>query len=883
MAPANKEDRLPDTPAPHDSGAAHPDAGPALLKIAALPHDAALEQLQSSAAGLRHEEAQRRLRQYGPNTVAHEVRRGALRRFLTLLASPLSLLLLALAAVNFYTGQAWGALVIAVIVVLSSLLSFVQEYRSDRAAERLRSLVGTTVTVVRQGQPDGERGAPASPCDLPLAQVVPGDIVLLSAGDIVPADLRILACKDLFLSQAALTGESLPVEKFATPVEGVAVMELGNIAFMGTNVLSGTASAVVVATGARTAFGHVAADIAGQRELTSFDRGIDKFVWLMIRFMLVMVPLVLLVNGFTKGDWLQALLFAVAVAVGLAPEMLPMIITINLAKGALAMSQKQVIVKRLNAIQNFGAMDILCTDKTGTLTQDRVILEKHIDIFGNDSAKVAEYAYLNSFHQTGLKNLLDVAVLKYVDVHERLQADTEFCKVDEIPFDFQRRRMSVVVARRDGSRILICKGAAEEVLQACTQAERGDELVELDAHHGVGALVDDLNQDGFRVIAIAYKDLPRTGQAFSPADEAGMVLVGYIAFLDPPKDSAQEAIKALGQYGIAVKVLTGDNAAVTRHVCRHVGLAFEPVLLGAEIEAMDEAQLARAAEATTIFAKLAPQQKARVIRALQSRGHVLGYLGDGINDGPALKAADVGISVDSAVDIAKESADIILLKKSLMALKDGVIEGRKVFGNISKYIKMSASSNFGNMLSMLGASSFLPFLPMLPVQILLNNLLYDFSQTTVATDHVDREFMLKPRRWDIGNIGRFMLFMGPLSSLFDYLTFALLWFGLAAAGHPQLFQTGWFVESLLSQTLVVHVIRTGKLPFIDSKPSWPLLATTLAICAFGLWLPVSPLAPALGFVALPGAYWPALLGILGAYLLLTQWLKTRLIRHFGLT
>jgi Mg2+-importing ATPase len=868
------------------------DTSNALFNITSLTIDAVLEKLQSSADGLQNSEANARLEKFGHNTVAHEVRQGAVRRFLSLLASPLSLLLLALAVVNFFTGEAWGAIVIAIMVVLSSLLSFVQEYRSDKAAERLRSMVSTTVTVLRKDNPATRKRnksvlSPGShKIEIPLAHIVPGDIVFLSVGDIVPADMRILSCKDLFVSQASLTGESMPVEKFALPVTSHtrSVLDLGNIAYMGTNVVSGTATAVVVATGGHTSFGHVAADIAGQRELTSFDRGVNKFIWLIIRVMLVMVPLVFLVNGITKGDWLEALLFAVAIAVGLAPEMLPMIITINLAKGALAMSEKKVIVKRLNAIQNFGAMDVLCTDKTGTLTQDKVILEKHVDIFGGDSEKVTEYAYLNSYHQTGLKNLLDVAVLKYVEVHEKIKADTEFKKVDEIPFDFQRRRMSVIVQKQDGSRILICKGAVEEVLSVCTKAEQAGKLLSLEEHHGeaLGKIVQNLNDDGFRVIAVAYRELPKTENAFGIVDESDLVLLGYIAFLDPPKDSAADAIKALNKHGVTVKVLTGDNQAVACNVCRHVGLPVEQVLLGGEIDTMSDEMLAARVESVSIFAKLAPRQKARVIQALQSKSHVVGYLGDGINDGPALKTADVGISVNSAVDIAKESADIILLKKSLMALKEGVIEGRKVFGNITKYIKMSASSNFGNMLSVLAASSFLPFLPMAPVQILLNNLLYDFSQTTVATDHVDAEYMKQPRRWDIVNIGRFMLFLGPVSSLFDTITFGTLWYFFGAAHNPQVFQTGWFLESLLSQTLVVHVIRTGKIPFIQSKPSLPLLVTSLSICLLGLWLPSSPFAQALGFTPMPQGYWLALLGILGGYLILTQWVKSRVVRHFGL-
>jgi Mg2+-importing ATPase len=717
--------------------------------------------------------------------------------------------------------------------------------------------------------------------------VVPGDIIHLSAGDIVPADVRVLTARDLFVNQASLTGESLPVEKHAVaaPAGITSALDLDNVAFMGTNVVSGTASAMVVATGARTYFGSIARQISGQREATSFDLGINRFIWLIVRFMLVMVPLVFLVNGLTKGNWLEALLFAVAVAVGLTPEMLPMIVTINLAKGALAMARKKVIVKRLNSIQNLGAMNVLCTDKTGTLTQDKVILERHVDVFGDESERVLEYAYLNSFYQTGLKNLLDVAVLEHVDVRERLDAEGRFAKVDEIPFDFERRRMSVVVADRNGSHILVCKGAVEEVLAACNRAEQRGEVVMLEgAQHGEPLRVTQaFNEDGFRVIAVAYKELPPGQTTYSVADEVGLVLAGYIAFLDPPKESAAAAIRTLQEHGVAVKVLTGDNEAVTRNICRQVGLPVEQVLLGSEIDGLTDAALAERTDGVSVLAKLSPGQKARVIKALHLRGHVVGFLGDGINDGPALKAADVGISVDTAVDIAKESADIILLEKDLLVLKEGVVEGRKVFGNISKYIKMAASSNFGNMFSMLGASAFLPFLPMAPVQILVNNLLYDFSQTAVATDNVDDDYLKHPRQWDIGNISRFMLCIGPISSLFDYITFGTLIRYFGGWTNEALFQTGWFVESLLSQTLIVHVIRTGRIPFVQSMPSFPLLVTTVGICLLGLWLPSSPLAAALGLTPLPPAFALALLAILAAYMLLTQLVKAWLIRRFGIT
>ncbi|WP_083457848.1 magnesium-translocating P-type ATPase [Herbaspirillum hiltneri] len=856
-----------------------------LRSVAALTPDAALEQQASSLQGLTIAEAEERRKKYGVNAIASRSSLQGWRRFLTLLASPLSLLLLLLTCVNLVIGETWGGVMIGIMVILSTLLSFLQEHRADKAAQQLRSMVATTATVQRADQ---------GKLEIPLAELVPGDIIFLSAGDIAPADVRILSAKMLFISQAALTGESLPVEKTSIAsmpsmaTSGENLTDIPNLAFMGTNVVSGTGTALVVATAERTAFGHIAVDLIKARELTSFDRGIDKYVHLLMRIMLVMVPLVFLLNGITKGDWLEALLFAVAIAVGLAPEMLPMIITINLAKGALAMSEKKVIVKRLNAIQNFGAMNILCTDKTGTLTQDRIILEKHVDIDGVDSQKVVEYAYLNSFFQTGLKNLLDMAILSYPGMQEKVEPDRHFHKIDELPFDFERRRMSVIVEQANHTRLLICKGAPEEILSICTDAEHNGKAVPLAPHHGaeLSKTVDDLNDDGFRVIAVACKELPENGATatneFSNNDESGLTLVGYIAFLDPPKDSAAEAIASLHAYGVTVKVLSGDNGAVVRNVCRHVGLPGEQAVLGSDIDALSDEAVGELAERIHIFAKLNPQQKARIIRCLQQRHHVVGYLGDGINDGAALKTADVGISVDSAVDIAKESADIILMRKSLVVLKDGVLEGRKVFGNITKYIKMSSSSAFGNMLSVLGASAILPFLPMAPVQILLNNLLYDFSQTTIATDHVDAEYLKEPRRWEILDIGRFMMVLGPVSSLFDYLTFGVLWYLFGAGNQSLLFQSGWFVESLLSQTLVVHVIRTGKIPFIQSKPSLPLLATTAIICLLAFWLPASPFAHALGLTALPFGLNVAILAIVFAYLLLTQLLKSWLISRFGL-
>lgn len=870
-----------------------------LVEAARLEPQELLQRLESSAEGLLDREAEERLGTYGLNRAAHEAHKSLLRQLLERFATPLNALLLTLALISYLTGETKGAIVISLMVVLAWLLSFTQEYRSSRAAEKLRAMVSTTATVLRKDKRKGVpeevnrmfqvRLTPQGPVkkEVPIEVLVPGDVIHLSAGDMIPADVRILSAKDLFVNQASLTGEAMPVEKFAA-AESAAKgnpLELANLCFMGTNVVSGTATAVVVQTGVRTYFGSVAGRLTGQRVMTSFDKGVHGVTWLMIRFMLVMVPLVFLINGVSKGNWTEAFLFAMAVAVGLTPEMLPMIVTINLAKGAIAMARKKVIVKRLNAIQNFGAIDVLCTDKTGTLTQDRVILEKHVDILGNECERVLEYAYLNSYYQSGLKNLLDVAVLQHVEVHEHLRVESFFRKVDEVPFDFRRRRMSVVVEHDHARHILICKGAVEEVFGVCSHAQSDTgEIFAVDAEHlaNLREVTRDLNEDGFRVIAVAYKEITERKETYSLADEADLILVGYIAFLDPPKESAREALSMLKRHGVAVKILTGDNEVVTRKICREVGLDIERIVLGHEVESLSDEALSDVAEQATVFAKLSPEQKARVIRALHLKGHVVGFLGDGINDGPALKAADVGISVDTAVDIAKESADIILLEKNLLVLEQGVLEGRRVFGNIIKYIKMGASSNFGNMFSVLGASAFLPFLPMAPVQVLMNNLFYDFSQTSVATDHIDPEYLEKPRQWDIANIQRFILFIGPISSIFDYATYFTMLYVFDAWHNAALFQTGWFVESLLSQTLIVHVIRTGKIPFIQSKPSLPLLFTTLAICGVGVWLPFSHFAPALGFTALPPMYWVALSTILVCYLLLTQVVKSWLIRKFGL-
>ena len=848
-------------------GAASIRVSPRLAELATVDPAAALERLATSQEGLSEAEAARRLEEHGANVVAADQRYEPLRLFVRACLNPLVLLLAVLAVVSLVTGDVRAAVVMAAMIVLGVVLRFAQEARASAAAEKLRAMIRVTATVVRAGRPREE----------PLDQLVPGDLIQLSAGDMIPADVRILTCRDLFVTQASLTGESLPVEKLekAGDTDDSNPLEFRNLCFLGTAVESGTATAVVVETGPRTYLGAIASTLTGEPVQTAFDQGVARFTWLMIRFIAVMVPLVFVINGLTKHDWKEAFFFAVAVAVGLTPEMLPMIVSVCLSRGALAMSGKKVIVKRLNAIQNLGAMDVLCTDKTGTLTQDHVILQRHCDVARNESDDVLELAYVNSHFQTGLKNVLDRAVLEHHEVHNEV-CIPEWHKVDELPFDFSRRLMSVVVAMPDGVHRLICKGAPEEVFKRCARFALEGDVSPIDA-----VLVDDLRReheslssDGFRVLAIAYRDFePRP--VYSKDDESDLILAGYIAFLDPPKDTASAAIDALTKHGVAVKILTGDNDLVSRKVCEVVGLPTESVLLGSQVERMSDAELGEAAERTTLFARMTPGHKQRVIEVLQARKHVVGFLGDGINDSPALRVSDVGISVDTAVDIAKEAADIILLEKSLLVIEDGIIEGRKVFSNILKYVRMGASSNFGNMFSVLGASAILPFVPMAPIQILTNNLLYDFSQVPIPTDDVDPEQVAAPRPWSMSDITRFILFIGPCSSVFDYTTYFMMLylFHCWDPSRASLFQTGWFVESLLTQTLIIHVIRTNKIPFLQSRASVPLVATTGAIVLFGLWLPSSPLAPALGLTHLPSLYWPFLAVTLLAYVALTQAVK----------
>jgi Mg2+-importing ATPase len=875
-----------------------------LADAARMEPSEALNLLGTTMEGLTEAAAAERLEQFGPNEVSREKRNDWAGRLWHALRNPLVILLSVLAIITFWTADVpgdpqstnanlAGGWIMVVMVVLGVALRFIQESRADAAAAKLKAMIRVTATVIREGHAR----------EVPLHQLVAGDIVKLSAGDMVPGDVRVLSSKDLFIIQATLTGESLPVEKFEArdTRENMAPLEHSNLCFLGTSVESGTAQALVVETGAQTYLGTIAKSMASQLIETSFDKGIKKFTWLMLRFMAVMVPLVFLINGLKKGDWKEAFFFALAVAVGLTPEMLPMIVSVCLSKGAMAMSRKKVIVKRLNSIQNFGAMDVLCTDKTGTLTMDHVILEIHCDVFKNKSDPVLQDAYLISYFQTGLKNVLDRAVLEHPDARATLCLE-KYRKVDEIPFDFSRRMMSVIVETPEGDFQMLTKGAPEAVFSRCSQFESDGEYFPMEPIL-IGDLIqeyNDLSSDGFRVLAVATKKLDKRG-AYSKADECDLILKGYIAFLDPPKESTRKAIAALQQHGVVVKVLTGDNDLVTRKVCNEVGLQTGSILLGNAVEGMTDPQLSQAVETTHVFARLSPTHKQRIIETLRRNGHVVGFMGDGINDAPALRAADVGISVDNAVDIAKESADMILLEKSLMVLEEGVLEGRKVFVNILKYIRMGASSNFGNMFSVLGASYLFPFVPMLPIQILANNLLYDFSQVPIPTDNVGEDLIAKPHPWDMGEITRFILFIGPISSIFDYTTYAVMWllFKCNLANLPvppgladqfahvtdldhtypaALFHTGWFVESLMTQTLIIHVIRTRKIPFIQAHASLPLTITTVVIMAIAACLPFSPLARMLGFVPLPGLFWPILFLTLLCYVVLTQLVKMWLIR-----
>ena len=874
-----------------------------LTEYARLDIDKVFSKLNTSQKGLDTSEVGSRLQIYGPNQIAAERPTHWFIHLIHAFLNPFSGILLFLACISFVMDvmfaapgkQNWrSVIVISVIVSISGTLRFIQEFRSSKEAEKLKALVHTVATVIRNDAQEQE---------IEMAGIVPGDIIHLAAGDIIPADIRIVSSKDLFISQSSLTGESEPVEKYAalnhneTPAESLSLSDLDNICYMGTTVVSGSAVAVVLSTGNDTYFGAMAKTLVGKHELTSFDKGINSVSWVLIRFMLIMVPIVFLINGITKGNWLEAFIFGISIAVGLTPEMLPMIVTTNLAKGAVRMAKRKTVVKNINAIQNFGAMDVLCTDKTGTLTEDKIKLERYLDVLGNEDIRVWRHAYLNSYFHTGLKNLIDTAIIGRAEKEGHENWDDTYKKIDEIPFDFNRRRMSVVLEDETGKRQLVTKGAVEEMFSICSFSDNKGEIVPMTDEYRAeaAAVVNKLSSEGLRVLAIAQKNEVPSQGVFSVADETEMVLMGYIGFLDPPKESAASAIKALNESGVTVKVLTGDNEMVTRKICTDVHLPVGDIVLGSQIDGMTDDQLAIEAERTTVFAKLSPMQKARIIRVLKSKGHTVGFMGDGINDAPALKEADVGVSVDTAVDIAKESADIILLEKDLMVLREGVLEGRKTYGNIIKYIKMTASSNFGNMFSVLVASAFLPFLPMLPIQILLLNLIYDISCVSMPWDNVDADYLKIPRKWDASNIGKFMIWLGPTSSVFDITTYILMFFvicpavfggaygasGVNSVAFMALFNTGWFVESLWSQTLVIHMLRTPKIPFIQSRASLPVLLLTVAGIAAGTIIPFTSFGATMGMYPLPIMYFPWLVGMILSYMALATLQKTNYAKRYG--
>lgn len=861
-----------------------------ILLAASQPLTTVYTFFQTTPVGLQAEEVEERQTLYGKNEVEHEKKKKPVSTFIKAFINPFIGVLTGLVIISFVIDvllaapgeQDWTAIIIiSTMVIFSAILRFCQEWKANMSSEALLKMVTNTCSVQRQ-ENDG--------MEISIAELVPGDVVQIAAGDMIPADLRIVEAKDLFVSQSSLTGESDPIEKKPvnkTNFNGVvSVVELENICFMGSTVVSGSARGIVCATGNSTYLGTIAKSIVGHRAATAFDRGISKVSFLLIRFMLVMIPFVFLVNGITKGDWLEAFIFAVSVAVGLTPEMLPMIVTANLSKGAVAMSKKKTIVKDLNAIQNFGAMNILCTDKTGTLTCDQIVLEKYINADGScDTEKrILRHAYFNSFFQTGLKNLMDKAILSHVKELDLEYLKDNYKKVDEIPFDFTRRRMSVVVEDLQGKRQIITKGAVEEMLEICSHAELNGQVLALtsELREQARRVSRQMNKQGMRVLAVAHKSYLDKDCDFKVSDERDMVLIGYLAFLDPPKESAGSAIRQLKEHGIEVKILSGDNDAVVRTIARQVGIDTNHALTGPEFEAMSEQERKEAVCNTTVFSKLTPIQKTQIIQLLQQQNNTVGFLGDGINDASALRQSDIGISVDSAVDIAKESADIILLEKDLMVLENGVLEGRKTFGNITKYIKMTASSNFGNMFSVMAASAFLPFLPMLPIHLLIQNLLYDLSQTAIPFDRMDADYLRKPRKWDASDLSRFMIFIGPISSIFDIVTYLVMWyvFGCQSVEHQTLFQSGWFIEGLLSQTLIVHMIRTRKIPFIQSCASWQVTGLTLLIMAIGILIPFSSFGHSIGLEPLPLSYFPWLVGILLCYCMLTQFIKNWYIHKF---
>lgn len=873
-----------------------------------------LKKFGSSAKGIAKERIKFSREKYGKNKVTHGKKKSLLKKICDAFINPFTAILFCLAIVSGITDiiipihhnapediDIMTVTIILAMVMISGALRFIQEARSNNAAERLLEMITTTTCVERIEE--GKK-------EIPLEEVVVGDIVHLAAGDMIPADMRIIEAKDLFISQSALTGESEPLEKIpeTSKEKSQTLTEYSNMAFMGSNVISGAAIGVVISVGDDTIFGSMAQSISEEPVVTSFEKGVNSVSWVLIRFMLVMVPVVFFINGMTKGNWIQAFLFAVSIAVGLTPEMLPMIVTTCLAKGAVSMSKKKTIVKNLNSIQNFGAMDILCTDKTGTLTQDKVVLEYHMDVHGKEDSRVLRHAFLNSWYQTGLKNLMDVSIIQRTEEESKEEVSLRklnemYKKVDEIPFDFSRRRMTVVVEDSNGKTQMITKGAVEEILSICKYVEyKGKvEFLNEELKNDILKTVNNFNEDGMRVIGVAQKTNPSPVGAFGVKDECDMVLIGYLAFLDPPKETTAKAIQALKEYGVATKILTGDNDKVTRSICQKVGLKVEKILLGSDLDKMTDYELGKAAENISVFTKLSPDQKARIVKVLRDNGHTVGFMGDGINDAAAMKAADIGISVDTAVDIAKESADIILLEKDLMVLEEGIIEGRKTYANMIKYIKMTASSNFGNMFSVLAASAFIPFLPMMSVQLIFLNLIYDLSCTAIPWDNVDDEFLKVPRKWNASSVGKFMLWIGPTSSIFDITTYLVLYFVICpmfvSGGLPYhmipasdesmrtmfiaLFQTGWFVESMWTQTLVIHMIRTPKIPFIQSRASLSVTFLTCSGILFLSLIPYTKLGKMIGLTVLPAIYWPFLIITVILYMVLVTFLKKIYVKRYG--
>lgn len=842
-----------------------------LKELGYLKEEGVLKQLKSNALGLSNQEAEKRLEEFGLNEVAVQKPTPWYLLLLQAFKDPFIYVLTLLLVVSAATKDFEASIVMAMMILFSAGLHFIQEYRSQKASLALKELIETTCAVTRDGVTK----------EIPIDEVVPGDIVTLSTGDLIPADSRLIWAKDLFVNQSSMTGESMPIEKLTSLKKEkedsqLTALDLPNLLFMGTDVLSGQGKVVVVKTGEDTLFGDIATQSSKSRGETSFDRGVKNVSKLLIRFMLVMVPIVFLINGISKGDWSEAFFFSIAVAVGLTPEMLPMIITSNLAKGAITMSKKKVIVKELNAIQNLGAMDVLCTDKTGTITEDKVVLVQHVNPVGEESNRVLELAYMNSNYQTGWKNVMDHAVIEYFNENREENELEKIEKIDEIPFDFSRRRLTVAVKAGD-QQLMITKGAVEEMLKVCRYVELNDEIIPLtpELQKTMEEVSIKMNKEGMRALGVAYKQNVYDSAVYSIKDESDMILVGFMGFLDPPKQSSITAIKSLHKHGVNVKVLTGDNEIVAQKICKDVGIQVDRAILGTELESMTDTELMDATEEVNLFAKLNPTQKSRIIGLLQQKGHTVGFMGDGINDAPALRTADVGISVDTAADITKEASSIILLEKSLTVLEDGVLEGRTVFGNMMKYIKMTISSNFGNVFSVLVASAFLPFLPMLSIQLLVQNLIYDVAQLTIPWDKMDPEDLMKPAKWGTSDFLKFTFSIGPISSIFDILTFILMWFVFQAntVQDAALFHTGWFVIGLITQTVVVHVIRTKKIPFIQSRASLSVMLSTLGVIVAAVLIPGSTFGTFFDFVALPATYWKWMILIVSAYILTTQIVK----------